>query len=273
MLIPYVKGSIALLLIFSTVLLLTGAKQSALVKPAWLDGIDDIPCDAIGGIISGEISSEETLGFSIDLEEGTYSVAGWGSWDLIALRLAVRTESGEELGQDNGNDNSPIVTFDLSEASAVTIVLTAGQARIDGATGSYSFAIMEGADCFDRELFPAKEALDIWTSIVYEENATLLRWEMIQIEGEDSIYFTHQLPAGSYMVVAETTNPFDDIDMYVRFSSDNVISQDELPNNYPVCRFELDRERTVNIEVELWEYGAASGTGIVFLLARDNQAE
>jgi len=272
MLTPYVKQLLTVFYILLVLLVFTGAKQSAQVKPPWLEGTGDIPCDAVGGIISGEIGSGETKGFSIDLEAGSYVVAGWGSWDLTALRMAVRTDSDEVIGQDNGNDNSPIISFELEDAGSVMIVLTAGETRMDSAIGTFSFTVMRGVECFEREHFPAKEVLETWTSIIIEENATLIHWEVISISGEESINFTHELPPGCYMVVAETTNPFDDIDMYVRINSDTV-SQDELPNNYPICRFEIEREEDVTIEVDPWEYGIETGSGLVFMIARDNEAE
>jgi len=266
---------LTILLIPAMMLVATGAKTLGPPEKApWEDTENPPPCQVLTGDITGILGGNETKVYTVDLPAGTFTIAGWGSWDLVSLRLTVRDSNGEELACDEGRNNLPVCEISLEEGGSVKIELEAGISRVGDLGGAYSLAVMSGTGCVEAEDDRyAKEILDEWTMITFTENSLVRDWDVQHISGARIYGYEYELPAGKYFAVAETTQPGDDIDMYVKLESDEVIRGNELPNNFPICYFELEHARVVTIEIDPFSYAEGSSTELVFLLAEEIRTE
>jgi hypothetical protein len=270
--IPIIFRITTILLFLALVPIRAGAERlEAPQSPPWSGA--DIPCSILSGDIAGTMAGNETKMYSVGLSPGAYTIAAWASWDLFSIRLTIKDEAGNELARDEGRDNYPVCAIFLEAATTVQIELQAGIARMNGVDGSYAVAIASGSGCFERPDSYAKEILDEWSMVVTLENAEIMDWMVTEISGARTAKYEFSLSSGRYTVVAETVHPTDDIDMYVKLESDDVLKGNELPDNYPICYFELDRAHTVTIEIDPFLYAEGSSTGLVLVLARDTGPE
>jgi len=215
-----------LILLIPAALMLMGAASLEPDMPGWASGAAVPPCEIVGEPALGTIQGGGEISRTFDLESGTYSAVGWASWDIVSLGLEVADSTGTTLMEDAGACNNPVCEFTLVNADRVTVTVTAGEARIPGVPADYAFVLAEGSGCFQREISPVKEALDDWTAIIAADDATVVHWEIMELTGEDMLVIERAFHPGSHAVIAETTDPRDDIDMYVRLGEDTILSMD-----------------------------------------------
>ncbi len=260
---------IALLFVLPVILLpLTGAGTVAPDAPQWADQTADFPCEKIGETVKGQLGGGEEISREYTLEPGKYTIAAWANWELVSLRLTVFDANGEEIARDEGRFNSPVCQIDIETTGTVDVTLTAGMSRLPDVKADYELVVAKGEGCYERDWSRAKALLDEWTLIAVSESSTIVHWEAVQMTGADALKLNYELDPGSYTLVAETINRGDDIDMYVKRDGE-VIGQDERPDNYPSCSFEMTSHGTVVIEIYPCEYQGGKSTEAVVLLARD----
>ncbi|MCX6646894.1 MAG: hypothetical protein NTY09_11175 [bacterium] len=243
---------------FALMALLTAASPPAI--PDMASG-----CDLIGHVQTGYINSGESVTFTFDLEPGAYTFAAWASWDLTSLKLSVSRPDGVELTYDDGTDNNPIVGISFTELTTVNVILTGGIDRVHAVAGAYSFVAATGEGCYEKSVDPAKEILEDYTAVAAENSEEVVKWEYRQLSGENSLILNYTLDPGDYTIVAETLNAGDDIDMYVR-KGEEVLNQDEYPDNRPECIINLLEQTVVSIEIDPWVYGNGTDTSVVVIV-------
>jgi len=252
-------------------LVLTAAAQIEIGPPAWVEDAAALPCDQAGETVTGTLSGGEDIVCVYDLGPGTYSAVAWASWDILWLGMTVRNPIGQVLARDDALDNTPVCRFTLAEGETAKVILTAGEARVQDVSADYALTVVRGTNCVERRRSRAKEILDDWTGVVRDEESEVVSWEAVELSGEDSLVLDYSLSAGSYTVIAETTDADDDIDMYVRTEPNTILSRDELPGNNPVCHFVLQNPADVSVEIDPWEYGDGDSTDLVFIVARESE--
>lgn len=224
-------------------------------------------CELIGEPLTGVLYTREKAYFTFDLEAGTYTFAAWATWDLGSLGLTILGPDGAELTHDDGLDNSPMKILRLNEDLSLDIVLTAGDSLVPFEPGAFTFVVASGERCFERIDDPGKEILDTWAVVISEGNEEIIYWVFDDLLEDESLVLNYRLNPGSYFVAAETINPDDDIDMYIR-QGDLLLSKDEYPNNYPVCYFDLTEAAVISITVNPWEYAVGIRTAVIVVVAR-----
>lgn len=251
----------------------SGAQPGLTDPPDWASPDGASTCAQLGDPVTGEINAGDELSFEYELEPGVYSFVGWVSLDLMSVEMTVRTDVGAVLARDQGPGNMPLCILSIESSATVEVILSAAEERVAGVPGVYALAAAKGKDCFECPAFPEVVILDEWTSIVKEDGAGIMDWQVTEMAGGDSLMLEYDLAPGSYTVIAETKNVDDDIDMYVSLDPETTISKDELPENFAVCCFELDNSAEVTIEIDPWKYAQGDLTTIVVLLARDPEEE
>jgi hypothetical protein len=101
-----------------------------------------------------------------------------------------------------------------------------------------------------------EDALDYWTDYADDEGYVVLDSDIDTLdEDEPSVYYTIDLEAGEYVIVAESGEEIENLDMAVYYEDDyedgdDSFVEDTYDDNFPICEFELDDDET--IVVELW---------------------
>ena len=257
------------LVFLSTVILLQSsmARADAPCQPDWTVRGAHVTCPMLQDIVTGQIQGGETVKFTLELQPGEYSFAAWASLDVVSLGMTIRDASmGSVIKMDDGADNSPICEFTLASAKSVEVSLAAGDARISGAAATYYFAAASGSGCFVRQPCRVKQVLDEWTVIVKDEGWSVMNWEVREITSSDAIKFAYSLPAGEYTAIAETLNPLDDVDMYIKRGSDTILTMNQEPDNSPLCDFELSNPAEITVEIDPFSYTQGQTGDLVVLL-------
>jgi hypothetical protein len=257
------------IILFLSALALTGAASRAPSTAPWSSPDFTTPCEIIDDSVTGIIEGLEVKTHSYTLEAGTYTAAAWSSWEIVSLQLTVRNSLDQVIGREDSLSNMPVVEFTLDAPEEITLELSAGEVRMPGVDAGYSLLIAKSTDCIESPDYPAKDLLDQWTQVVADENYIMEYWEAVDISGSDMYELEISLSPGAYAVVAETTNFQDDIDMYIRRGEDTILTQNELPDNSPVCHFELDNTTTITIQVDPWHYAIDETTGMILIVARE----
>jgi hypothetical protein len=242
------------------VLILTSATPPEVPAPA--EG-----CVQVGEVQTGDLASGQSISFPFTLEPGQYTFAAWATWDLISLGMTINGSNGVELTRDEGLDNNPVISIGFEEQTDVVVILTAGADRVSGQAGAFSFVLASGENCYERSVNPTKEILEDYTVIAAENGESVLYWVSDMLFGEDSLMLNYDLEAGDYTIIAETVDESDDIDMYVR-RGDEVLAQDEIPNNAPDCIIHLTETTAVSIEIDPWTYGSGNTTDVIVVVTR-----
>ena len=251
---------IFLLTAFLIAVFLTAASPPRIPDPA-------SGCELIGRAQTGNITGGESVTFNFDLEPGSYTFAAWATWDLVSLKLSVSRLDGVELTRDEGTDNNPIVEISFTEQTTVDVILIGGSSRVHGVPGAYSFVAARGEGCYEKSPDPALEILDDYTAVAAEKNEEVVQWAYETMSGDRSLVLNYRLDPGTYTIVAESIHPDDDIDMYVRRGNE-VLYQDEYPDNRPVCIIHLVEQTVASIEVDPWVYGNGTDTKVVVIVSR-----
>jgi hypothetical protein len=263
MTIPRTLFLLTLLLLATAV----SARDETPCKPDWAEPGASLICERMGETKTGELGAGATIDFTFDLQPGSYSFAAWASLDLIGLQMTVADPSGAAIKSDNGADNQPICDIALSEAKSIKVTLKAGDARVAGVGGSYSFVSAKGSGCFVPTPCPATDLLDGWAALMKEQNQSVVKWQVVQISGTKPIDFTFTLPSGNFTAIAETMQPRDDVDILVRRGSDPPLCKNEEPDNNPICDFTLGSSGDIIVEITPWTYAENGTTTVVLLIA------
>ncbi len=238
-------------------------------NPPWVDSPEQFPCGRIGETVSGTLTGGGEISRTFSPGPGKYTIAAWAGWDLLSVNMVVRNSNGLEIASDESVDNLPVCEIELETAGEIAVHLEAGDARVDGVPGEYAIVVWMGDDCVDREPSKIKTILDDWTIVSQMEGGILEYWDVVGISGNEKMEFEFNLEAGCYTVIAETVHPEDDIDMYIVRGGNNVLSDNEEPDNFPVCYFELETDTEITIEIDCWKYGKGDSTEMALLVARD----
>jgi len=261
------------IILFLSALAITGAATLEPVAAPWTAPDFMMPCEIIDDTVAGTIAGLEEISFSYSLDSGTYTVAAWSTWDIISLKLTVHNSMGQVIGREDGLNNMPVVEFTLENPEQITLELSAGTERMSGVDADYSLLLARGSDCIESPDYPAKGLLDEWTGVVSDEDFVIEYWEAIEVSDAEMYELEISLSPGAYAIVAETTSFQDDIDMYIRRGEDTILTQNELPDNSPVCHFELDNVTTVTIQVDPWHYAIGESTGMMLIVAHGELEE
>lgn len=249
-------------------ILLTASVSLPPEQAPWDGEESEISCDTILSPILSTLEGGQARAWQVTLDPGEYTVAAWASWDLVSLTLVVTDADGDRLATCTSPVNIPFSEIEISETTTINLNVYAGEAVVDGIPADLSVTVFSGQGCVDPEFSYTKAILNEWQGVLSEEGGELILWDVMALESEDSVYMEYELEPGTYSVVAETTNYSDDIDMYVRIDNEE-ISRNEEPDNFPVCHFSLESGATIEVEVDPWSYAEGSSTGLVIMVAED----
>jgi len=267
-----IRHTIILLLLLGTFLGLIqpsfGDAGDISCRPEWAMPNGRLRCQRIQDTVEGKIEGKESKTFTFELEGGTYSFGAWVSLDIVSVEISVTDSEGNELAREGGEYNIAACEIQLQEAKKVKVIVTAGEARIHGVSGSYAFVAARGQGCFEIEPYVIEQLLDDWTAMVSHDNWSVVNWRVQEISGTDTISIPIHLAPGLYRAIAETTNVLDDIDLYVKCGPHAQLCSKEEPDNNPVCEFELTSEADLTIQISPWKYGKGESTKMILMIVK-----
>ncbi len=263
------------------------------------------------GTYIGEVGSEDVI-YTFDLAPGTYRLYSSGGSRIEDLDLFVNDTEGRQLGSDTRSDKIPIVQFQIAERTEVEVraqawsfvagyelgyfcllVTAVTEGEIYEFEGETVFAVegqavevemeveeeedmeeMEG----DRDDFHAEveEYSGYWAEYEAELGNEVVESEIVLIDGM-TYSMVFELKAGYYEAYATPDSRCLDLDMTIYDEYGEILDDDHLDDNFPMCEFFLLDDQEIELVIEVYEFfedydETWAGYMLAFVSAMDDES-
>jgi hypothetical protein len=239
----------------------------------WTDWADESNYDVVYTNI-GVLSRDESAYFDLDLEPGSYHIYAESLEKEDDIDLYVRDDRGRELQSDTLSDNYPICSFELNSPESVEVEVAPYTYAVGNSTEFAIVVAVEGAGGVTPENIPDRhtpgdEPITDRADYAYVNELRGDYMDMIIQQNYENIYdeidlldaggktVRITLGRGDYRIYAEGGLRIVDLDMSVYDEDGDVIAEDVLTDNYPVCEFTL--YESTSVEIEVYPYEMESG--------------
>jgi len=196
-----------------------------------------------------EFSIETTLG------PGYYAISAESDPRCTDLAMVVYDSDMRELSADKAVHTNPVCHLYLGEPTDVSIFLDVFSLLpgMEETHIAYLIARSDDISDMDRLEILTFKIENVVTNAL--NNLMEIGRGIEQISARNNVVsIDYQLDAGYYEIYSLGDVFLTDIDMAIYGESGNLIDEDTLPDNYPICYVILDEPETIRIEVTAYEF-------------------
>jgi len=252
----------------------------------WMTEMADFSDEQVLEAFIGEIDTDTMIqSYLYELDAGYYWVEAMGGLALKDIDMAAYNSFGELLDEDTYEDDYPMVFIELDEPDTVKVEVTL-YSTMEGFDGGYFVFILSETQEFlgdedyaygdysewsgdEYELMDNAEWLsDSWYNIIDLHGEEIIDSFTVPIYADDDYIWIEEFPLDQgvyYLYVQGDDICLMDTDMTVYDDDNDVVAEDVLANNSPVCRIEVPRGGGI-VEVEILAYWLDCDVGYFHLI-------
>jgi hypothetical protein len=225
-----------------------------------LDYWEDDAADREMEVVESDIVAADEMGYTIDtrLQPGYYIIDAEPDDRCSDLDMTVYNDEQRELSSDRLMNDYAVCNLYVGERADISIELTVFSLEPGAVETNIAYVISRADDISDRDrhLYLEKKITDT------DDMGTMYGMTMVDngieeiSERHDVVSLDYDLDPGYYEVYGYGGVYLVDIDMKVYGPDDEVMDEDSLPDNYPVCFVQVDSPTTITIEVTAFEFAS-----------------
>jgi hypothetical protein len=177
--------------------------------------------------------------------------------------MTVQDEEGEVLDEDSLSDNYPICEIYIVEAQKIEVSFALYEVA-EGADWVYVAYVLASQGEIDDEarLEYIQTELEDWKTRAVDNGHEIIDSGVETLNSRQDTYeLEYDLEPGYYECNASGGRFISDLDMSVYDQDEELLDEDSLADNYPMCAFTLEEPGTVLVQLLAYEFLGAAEEG------------